>query len=168
MTTNTYYRAAFIATLTLTLSSLAFAHGKKEHSDDTEMPEYDAVSNEFGSYEAGLTPAQTVNVSMADTMRFTPSSLVVKAGEVVRFVVTNDGLLQHEFVLGTPQTLSEHNEMMKKFPGMEHEEPNMLLLEPSAKGGLIWKFTEAGTVDFACLQPGHYDAGMKGSVLIIN
>ena len=166
MTTITLYRAAFIATLTLTFSSLAIAHGKKEHSDDTEMPEYDAVSNEFGSYEAGLTPAQTVNVSMADTMRFTPSSLVVKVGEVVRFVVTNDGQLQHEFVLGTPQTLSEHNEMMKKFPGMEHEEPYMAHVDPGKEMEIIWQFTNTGTFEFGCLLPGHFDAGMKGTITV--
>ncbi len=31
-------------------------------------------------------------------------------------------------------------------------------------GEVVWQFTRAGKVDFACLQPGHYDAGMKGTV----
>ena len=26
--------------------------------------------------------------------------------------------------------------------------------------------TKTGKIDFACLQPGHYDAGMKGAVMV--
>ena len=164
--TNTFYRSASIAILTIALSNLAYAHGKNEHSDDTETSDYDAVTNEFGSFEAGLTPAQTVSVSMADTMRFTPSSLEVKAGEVVRFLVTNDGQLQHEFVLGTPESLSEHAVMMKKFPNMEHDEPYMAHVDPGKEMEIIWQFSNAGTFEFGCLLPGHFDAGMKGTITV--
>ena len=31
---------------------------------------------------------------------------------------------------------------------------------------MVWHFTRSGTVDFACLQPGHYDAGMKGLITV--
>jgi uncharacterized cupredoxin-like copper-binding protein len=55
---------------------------------------------------------------------------------------------------------------MKKHPGMAHAEPNMLTLAPGKTGELVWQFTQAGTVDFACLQPGHFDAGMKGAVRV--
>ncbi|MFX8090437.1 cupredoxin domain-containing protein, partial [Acinetobacter baumannii] len=63
---------------------------------------------------------RTVNVDMTDNMRFTPSSLDVKQGETVRFVVKNSGGVKHEFVLGTQAELKEHYELMKKFPEMEH------------------------------------------------
>ena len=53
---------------------------------------------------------------------------------------------------------------MKKNPQMEHAEPNMVTLAPGKTGEVIWRFTKAGKVDFACLQPGHYEAGMKGLV----
>ena len=33
-------------------------------------------------------------------------------------------------------------------------------------GEIIWQFTKSGKVQFACLQPGHYDAGMKGSISV--
>ena len=110
--------------------------------------------------------SRTVQIDMADTMRYTPSKLSFKRGETIRFVVKNSGQLKHEFVLGKTKDLKEHYELMKKFPEMEHEEPNMLSLDPGKTGELIWQFTKAGTVDFACLYPGHYEAGMKGAIKV--
>jgi len=105
-----------------------------------------------------------VNVDMADTMRFHPASIAAKQGETIRFVVKNSGKLKHEFVLGTDKALKEHYELMKKFPEMEHSDPNQVTVAPGMTGEVIWQFTKAGKIDFACLQPGHYDAGMKGVV----
>lgn len=107
---------------------------------------------------------RTVHVNMTDSMRFNPSSINVKQGETVRFVVTNSGKLKHELVLGTEKELKEHYEVMKKNPEMEHADPNMVTLAAGKTGEVVWQFTKAGRVDFACLQPGHYDAGMKGAV----
>lgn len=109
---------------------------------------------------------RTVTVDMNDAMRFTPSSITVKQGETIRLVVKNSGKLKHELVLGTEKELKEHYEQMKKFPEMEHDDPNMVSLAPGKTGEIIWQFTKAGTVDFACLQPGHYEAGMKGAVTV--
>ena len=109
---------------------------------------------------------RTVNVDMTDGMRFNPSSIDVKQNETVRFVVTNSGKLKHELVLGTEKELKEHYEVMKKNPEMEHADPNMVTLAAGKTGEIVWQFTKAGKVDFACLQPGHYDAGMKGAVSV--
>ena len=109
---------------------------------------------------------RTVNVDMTDAMRFNPSSLSVRQGETIRFVVKNSGHVKHEFVLGTEAALKEHYELMKKFPEMEHADPNQITVAPGQTGEVIWQFTKAGKVDFACLQPGHYDAGMKGAVKV--
>jgi len=107
-----------------------------------------------------------VNVDMTDTMRFNPADLTVKQGETIRFIVKNSGKLKHEFVLGTAKELEAHYEVMKKSPEMEHAESNMVTVEPGKTGEVVWQFTNAGKVDFACLQPGHYDAGMKGRVTV--
>ena len=55
---------------------------------------------------------------------------------------------------------------MKKNPEMEHADANMVTVAPGKTGEIIWQFTKAGKVNFACLQPGHYDAGMKGIVTV--
>ncbi|NVD72896.1 hypothetical protein D0T25_25705 [Duganella sp. BJB488] len=109
---------------------------------------------------------RTVVVDMNDTMRFSPSTITVKQGEVVRFVVKNSGKLKHEMVIGSASELKEHAQMMMKFPEMEHAEANQVTLAPGMSGNLVWQFDSAGKVEFACLQPGHFEAGMKGIVAV--
>lgn len=110
--------------------------------------------------------SRTINVDMVSGMRFKPSSIQVKRGETIRFVLKNTDSVKHEFSLGTQKELLEHYELMKKFPDMEHDEPNKLSLAPGKQGEVIWQFTKADAVDFACLHPGHFDAGMKGRVIV--
>ena len=109
---------------------------------------------------------RTVTVEMADNMRYTPSEIQVKKGETVRFVVKNVGKVRHELSLGTEKELLEHLEQMKKNPGMEHDEPSKITLDAGKQGEIVWQFTKAGTVNFACLMPGHFEAGMKGQVKV--
>ncbi len=109
---------------------------------------------------------RTITVEMSDDMRYTPSSLQVKRGETVRLIVKNNGQVKHELSLGTEKELLEHLEVMKKFPDMEHDEPNKISLAPGQQGEIIWQFTQPGSVNFACLHPGHYEAGMKGTIRV--
>ena len=109
---------------------------------------------------------RTVAIDMSDAMRFTPDQVNVRQGETIRFVVKNSGKLKHEFNLGTDKDLKAHYELMKKFPEMEHDEPNIASVAPGGTGEVIWQFTKTGKVSFACLHVGHYDAGMKGSVTV--
>jgi uncharacterized cupredoxin-like copper-binding protein len=73
----------------------------------------------------------------------------------------------HEMVIGDKKTLDEHAALMKKFPTMEHDEPHMAHVAAGKKGDLIWKFNRAGDFDFACLIPGHYEAGMVGRIKVV-
>jgi uncharacterized cupredoxin-like copper-binding protein len=111
--------------------------------------------------------SRTLTIEMNDAMRFTPAEIQVKKNETVRFVVKNAGTLKHEMVLGTTAELKSHYALMLKNPQMEHADPNMITLPPGQTGEIIWTFSKAGIVDFACLQPGHYDAGMKGRVNVV-
>ncbi|MGV8822852.1 cupredoxin domain-containing protein [Methylibium petroleiphilum] len=123
-------------------------------------------SNPVGEPGKAAQATRTVEVDMTDNMRFTPGEISVRQGETVRFVVKNSGAVKHELVLGTPEELKEHSAMMMKMPGMEHSDDNMVSVAPGKTGEVVWRFTKAGKVDFACLQPGHYDAGMKGLVKV--
>jgi uncharacterized cupredoxin-like copper-binding protein len=111
--------------------------------------------------------SRTVPVEMNDSMRFTPSDVTVKAGETVRFFIVNKGKVAHEMVLGTAGEIDEHAAMMKKMPGMVHQDANQLTLAPGQRGAIVWKFAKAGTVSYACLQPGHREAGMVGTVEVL-
>lgn len=99
-------------------------------------------------------------------MIFTPKKIKVKEGQTIRFVIRNKGELEHEFVLDNHDGVMEHKALMEKFPEMEHDDPNSIRLEPGKKGEVIWKFTNGGTFEFACLIPGHYASGMKGDITV--
>jgi uncharacterized cupredoxin-like copper-binding protein len=114
---------------------------------------------------ADATPAaRTVEPTMSDNMRFTPDRIEVRQGETLRIVLRNRGAMLHEFVLGSKKTLDEHAALMEKFPNMEHDEPYMARVQPGETGQIVWKFNRAGQFEFACLIPGHYQAGMVGKV----
>jgi uncharacterized cupredoxin-like copper-binding protein len=49
---------------------------------------------------------------------------------------------------------------------MEHDEPWMAHVEPGRSGDLIWTFNRTGEFEFACLLPGHYQAGMRGTIRV--
>jgi uncharacterized cupredoxin-like copper-binding protein len=85
----------------------------------------------------------------------------------VRFIVENKGKMPHEMVLGTMEELKEHAALMKKFPGMEHDEPSIAHVAPGAHGEIGWRFSRAGTYYFACLVPGHFEAGMIGTITVV-
>jgi len=139
------------------LPSLSFAGGDHGSHDDGK-------ESSVGLPGHSTDVSRTVEVEMGDNMRFSPSQINVKAGETIRFSVENAGQLQHELVIGNTEELHEHAQMMRKMPDMQHQEDNMVSLKGGQKDDLIWKFDQAGSVDFACLRPGHWEAGMKGEV----
>ncbi len=110
--------------------------------------------------------SRTIEVVLGDDMRFTPSAIDVKAGETIRFFVRNSGQVDHEMVLGQLDELKAHAKQMQANPGMPHHEPNQVFLKPGQRGGMVWQFAQAGTVDFACTVPGHLEAGMVGQVKV--
>lgn len=139
------------------LASTALAGGSHSGGHDDEAIGKPGIASKI---------TRTVNVEMKDDMRFYSSDFQVEQGETIRFLVKNTGQVAHEMVLGTEQDLKQHNEVMKKHPRMEHADANMVTVAPGKTGEIVWQFTKAGKVNFACLQPGHYEAGMKGVVSV--
>ncbi|OGB77120.1 MAG: hypothetical protein A2496_08675, partial [Burkholderiales bacterium RIFOXYC12_FULL_60_6] len=88
--------------------------------------------------------SRTIRVDMNDAMRFVPDRISIKPGETIKFLVTNSGKLKHEMVLGNMEELKEHAELMRKFPDMEHADPNQITLDPGKSGELVWQFTTEG------------------------
>jgi uncharacterized cupredoxin-like copper-binding protein len=114
-------------------------------------------------------PFRVVKVTMLEDgkkMLFEPGVVEVRLGEQIRFEIFNEGTWSHEFVLATEEANRKHAELMKKFPDMEHTDPNALRLSPFASGAILWKFTKRGTFEYACLIPGHREAGMHGEVIV--
>jgi len=114
-------------------------------------------------------PSRIVKVSMLEEgkrMLFDPPAIEVRLGEQVRFVLFNEGSEYHEFVLATHTENRKHAELMKKFPEMEHNDPNAKRLSALSSGELLWKFTRPGEFEYACLIPGHFQAGMHGKIIV--
>jgi uncharacterized cupredoxin-like copper-binding protein len=114
-------------------------------------------------------PSRIVKVTMLEDgkkMLFEPALVEVRQGEQIRFVLFNEGTWNHEFVLAIEAENRKHAELMKKFPDMEHDDPNAKGLPPFASGELLWKFTKRGEFEYACLIPGHLEAGMRGKVIV--
>jgi uncharacterized cupredoxin-like copper-binding protein len=132
---------------------------------------YSHGGSEYSAGEPGnpKKPARIVIVTMTDAdgkMAFFPDKVDVRKGEQIRFILKNNGALKHEFMLATVQENAEHGELMKKFPEMEHDDPNAKTIEPKQSAEIIWHFTKAGEFQFACLMPGHMEAGMHGTVAV--
>ena len=154
-----------LAALALALAALAVNAHEGEHRP-ARIDYSKAEETPFGKAADPKKAARQIRVDMADTMRFTPAEITVKRGDTVRFVAKNSGKVMHEMVLGTMKELKEHAEMMKKHPGMEHDEPHMLHVAPGKTGEMGWRFTRAGEFYYGCLVPGHFEAGMVGRIKV--
>ncbi|MDP9518697.1 copper-resistant cuproprotein CopI [Pseudomonas protegens] len=152
-----------------------------------------AAPYDFGQPAAAAKATRVVEVVMGD-MSFNPKVLEIKAGETVRFVLINKGQLLHEFNLGNAAMHAEHQQEMLKMQqsgmltptamktmdhaamgqgsmagmdhGMQHDDPNSVLVEPGKQADLTWTFSKSGSLEFACNVPGHYQAGMVGKLTV--
>jgi len=156
--------AALAAFLLVSLTGgAAFANG------GAASPKKLAAAPEQKPFGIAGVPKQvdrTIEIRMSDRMRYDPSAIEVKLGETIRFVHRNNGKVMHEMVIGTPADLQEHAALMRKFPGMEHDAPYMAHVRPGKRGEIVWKFNRPGDFEFACLIPGHYEAGMRGTIQV--
>lgn len=150
--------------LALAVANGALAHGKAQRDANRLISTEEKA---FGREGDPAKATKTIRVSMSDRMRFSPATLTVREGETVRFLVTNRGKAMHEMVIGTPAELEEHAALMKKFPGMEHDEPYMAHVAPGKTETMVWQFTKAGEFQFGCLVPGHFESGMQGRITVV-
>ncbi len=142
----------------------AFAHGDEAHVKKAGPVKLEQKA--WGIAGQARAVKRTIAIQMGDNMRFTPDRIEVAQGETLRFTLTNTGQAMHELVLGTQKELTEHAALMKRFPSMEHDEPYMAHVAPGTTGEIIWTFNRPGEFDFACLLPGHFEAGMVGKIVV--
>ena len=154
------------ATAALSLPLLAQAHGEM-HKDHHQAAGPVVKEQKPWGIAADAKDAQrTITIRMSDDMRFAPKHLDVKLGQTLRLRAENKGKVMHEIVIGTPSELAAHAEMMKKHPNMEHDEPYMAHVSPGKASDIVWTFNREGDFEFACLLPGHFEAGMRGTIRV--
>lgn len=154
---------------TLLIASLAVAAGVT--TVYAEPGESGHAHKKYAAGEPGdpAKPFRVIDVAMTEgdgTMAYDPPSINAKLGEQVKIVLRNKGALDHEFMLDSVEQNAKHRIAMQKNPEMEHDDPNGRRLKPAGASEILWKFSRAGTFEFACLIPGHSEAGMKGVVIV--
>ena len=164
---STIAAIAATAAFTFTAAAPAWAHSDAGHDKKPSARKISPDEHAFGKEGDPKKAKRTITVNMADTMRFSPGEITVKQGETVKFVVRNSGKVMHEMVIGTADELKKHAEQMKKHPTMEHDEPYMAHVKPGGKEEIAWTFTKPGTYMYGCLIPGHFEAGMKGTITVV-
>ena len=169
ITLNQRSKRKLIASI-LGIGTLAWVRGAAAHSDKPHAERKTGpVVKEQKDWGIAGDPRQvrrTVDCHMLDTMRFKPERVEARLDETIRFTARNTGRVMHEFVIGTREENAEHYELMKKFPNMEHDEPWMAHVAPGKRGEIVWTFNREGEFEFACLVAGHYDAGMRGRIVV--
>lgn len=155
------------------VSPAALAHGAAHGHTPGEAPRAStpgasapAEQQAWGIAGRAEQVTRVVDIRMNDRMRFAPDHITVRQGETLRLRVHNDGQALHELVMGTRAELRKHADLMKRFPEMDHDEPHMVHVAPGQSGELIWTFNREGSFDFACLLPGHFEAGMVGRITV--
>ena len=156
------FRRLFVGVLALAAAMPASAHG----------PDHGMGGGKPG--DAGKV-TRVIEVVASDN-EFSLKSLQVKNGETVRFIVRNDGLDPHEFLIGTKAEHSEHLKMMRemieqqKKGGQAHAMPMMdahesgVSVQPGKTETFVWTFARTPNLEFACDMPGHYEDGMHGAI----
>ena len=88
--------------------------------------------------------------------RFYPDSVTVQAGETVTFEVTTMGPTTHEFMVGPAADVAADKEGT----------PEVTDLSMMQTKTLTYTFNGSGPFAFACHAPGHFEAGMKGTIVV--
>lgn len=141
------------------------------HSASPQAIAHEGEDDDFAAGEPGnpTKPSRAVEVTMSEgngTMTYAPNEIDVTMDEQIKFIVKNVGALKHEFFLDSFKHNASHKIEMQKNPEMEHDDPNAQSIEPGQQKEIIWRFSKPGTFEFACLIPGHYEAGMHGKVVV--
>ena len=111
---------------------------------------------------------RTIEIIARD-IEFSVSEIDVKQGETVRFIIRNEGELDHDFTIGDADTQAAHRtQMQEMMSGMVdghshmHSAENAVMIAPGETAELLWTFGEDMNVEFGCNIPGHFESGMAG------
>ena len=158
--------AVAVVAVSLALSACGGNSGKEAKSTNTSTS-VAAPAAAFQAAPAGTT-GRVIVIKALDTLKFDPSSVTVQRGETVTFRVENDGKMDHEFDVGDAAFQANHEKEMQQMPaGMEMgDEPTGFEIKAGQTKELTLTFTQPGTLIYACHQPGHYAAGMRGEIKV--
>lgn len=127
----------------------------------------------FGQPAGAADADRVVSITADDDFTFDPAQVEVEVGETITFDVANIGKLPHDFTIGDAETQDVHDAEMAEMAEMAMEsmtdvddDANAITMEPGETKSMTWTFTEPGEILMGCHIPGHYAAGMQGTITI--
>jgi len=124
----------------------------------------------------GVAPAggRTITIEMSD-FAFSPSAIDLTPGERVTLTFRNVGAIEHEFMAGSEPMMGtgygqDWLARAKLDAGKSHDtghagEGVRVMARKSAELRLVVP-AEKGEFEFGCFVAGHYEAGMKGKLVV--
>jgi uncharacterized cupredoxin-like copper-binding protein len=100
---------------------------------------------------------RAVQIVATPQLRFVPGTVAVRQGETVMFEVTSMGPLTHEFMVGPAADVAADT------PGT----PEIADIGMMQTRSPTYAFDGPGLYAFACQAPGHYEAGMLGTIVVV-
>lgn len=148
-------------------SSAGGTSGPAMSASDTPMGSGDMVEvGALGESADGANADRTVRITASDQLTFDPDAVQIKVGETVTFEIENTGSADHEFVLGSAEYQAAHEEEMQAGHMDMEDDANATEVPAGSTTSITWTFTEAGTTQFGCHEPGHFAAGMVGDITV--
>jgi uncharacterized cupredoxin-like copper-binding protein len=109
-------------------------------------------------FVAGTTSApRVVRIIASGALRFYPDVVTVKQGETITFEVTSMGMTSHEFMVGPADAVAADTAGT----------PELADIGMMQTRSLTYTFSGPGPFAFACHAPGHYEAGMAGTIAVV-
>jgi uncharacterized cupredoxin-like copper-binding protein len=105
--------------------------------------------------------SQVIEVTLSDSLTIDPRKMSVTVGVPVRFVVTNDGALDHTFFIG-----SDKEQKVREAGTGEPGKDRFIAVPPGETVELDYTFDQPGKTIAGCTIAGHYSGGMKASITI--
>jgi len=137
---------------------------------------------EVAATPAGTPPAaaEVIQIKMGE-MFFHPDAIALKEGQPVQIELVNDGIVEHEFMVGREARPAPGGYAQDLFQGvdvqftgekakLEREEGHgtEVMVGPGGRGVITFTVPKgmAGEWEMGCFVPGHYEAGMKGKLIV--
>ena len=109
-------------------------------------------------FVAGTVAApRIVRVIAGPGLAFSPSTIAVARGETVTFEVTTVGPTVHEFMVGPADAVAAD----------QAGTPEVADIGMMQTKSVTFTFDGSGPYAYACHVPGHYEAGMRGTISVV-
>lgn len=111
-------------------------------------------------------------MTVRDNMFFSRSEITIPAGQELAIDFDNTSRLPHNIVIidGDMAVATEVNrdaisqaDYLPQHPGVVAALP---MIMPNQTGSITWQPSQPGTYLFICTYPGHFDAGMYGTITV--